>query len=158
MRRLLLHTEVNDGAVIPIWEDVRPGDVAVLKEVMKSRRAHPSSEGLPPLEVSYARVPITAEHPPDFSDFGALIALALSTDMASTPIVLNDQLGRGRASLAAVILVLVQNWLHRDRERAPTAPKMIQRSQSLSRIAGVGDAGMSEAPIRRQSYQVINSA
>ena len=118
MRRLLLHTEVNDGAVIPIWEDVRPGDVAVLKEVMKSRRAHPSSEGLPPLEVSYARVPITAEHPPDFSDFGALIALALSTDMASTPIVLNDQLGRGRASLAAVILVLVQNWLHRDRERA----------------------------------------
>ncbi|VDC06830.1 unnamed protein product [Peniophora sp. CBMAI 1063] len=152
--KLLLHTEVNDGAVIPVWEDARPGDVAVLKEVMNSRRTHPSSDGLPPLEVSYVRIPITAEHPPDFSDFGALIALALSTDMANTPVVLNDQLGRGRASLAAVILVLVQNWLHRDRET--TAP-MLQRSQSMSRISGVGDAGMNETPIRRQSYQVINN-
>ncbi|KZV73066.1 hypothetical protein PENSPDRAFT_575124 [Peniophora sp. CONT] len=156
--KLLLHTEVNDGAVIPVWEDARPGDIAVMKEVMNSRRTHSSADGLSSLDVSYVRVPITAEHPPDFSDFGALIALALSTDMASTPIVLNDQLGRGRSSLAAVILILIQNWLHRDRGRtAPTAPKMIQRSQSMSRINGVGDAGMNEAPIRRQSYQVINN-
>jgi hypothetical protein len=37
--RLLLHTETADGAVIPVWENVSPGGVAVLKEVMANRSA-----------------------------------------------------------------------------------------------------------------------
>ena len=36
--RLLLHTETSDGSVIPIWEEVRSEDVAVLKDVMARRK------------------------------------------------------------------------------------------------------------------------
>ncbi|KAH9958205.1 hypothetical protein BC827DRAFT_614600 [Russula dissimulans] len=32
--KLLLHTETPDGSVIPVWEEVRLGDVAVVKDVI----------------------------------------------------------------------------------------------------------------------------
>ena len=95
--RLLLHSETPDGSVIPVWEEVRPGDIAVLKDVMNSRRSPQEHT-----ELHYTRVPITAEKPPDFTDFNELIGLALSTNMAHTPIVVNDQLGLGRSTLTSV--------------------------------------------------------
>ena len=95
--RLLLHTETPDGSVIPVWEEVRPGNVAVMKDAMSACKA--SYEDV---DVYYRRVPITAERSPDFSDFGELIAVMLGRNMTHTPIVVNDQLGRGRSTLTSV--------------------------------------------------------
>jgi hypothetical protein len=95
--RLLLHTETPDGSVVPVWEEVRPGDVAVMKDVMSACKASHDD-----VDVYYRRVPITAERPPDFSDFSELIAVMLSPNMTHTPIVVNDQLGRGRSTLTSV--------------------------------------------------------
>lgn len=95
--RLLLHTETPDGSVIPVWEEVRPGDVAVMKDVMSACKLSYDD-----VDVYYRRVPITAERPPDFSDFSDLIAVMVGPNMTHTPIVVNDQLGRGRSTLTSV--------------------------------------------------------
>jgi hypothetical protein len=95
--RLLLHTETPDGSVIPVWEEVRPGNVAVMKDVMSTCKASYND-----VDVFYRRVPITAERSPDFSDFGELFAVMLGPNMTHTPIVVNDQLGRGRSTLTSV--------------------------------------------------------
>ncbi len=104
--RLLLHTETPDGSVIPVWEEVLPGNVAVMKDVMSACKASYDD-----IDVFYRRVPITAERSPDFSDFGELIAVMLGQNMTHTPIVVNDQLGRGRSTLTSVGV----NW----RKRCP---------------------------------------
>ncbi len=83
--------------MIPVWEEVRPGDVAVMKDVMSARKVSYDD-----VDVCYRRVPITAERPPDFSDFSDLIAVMLGPNMTHTPIVVNDQLGRGRSTLTSV--------------------------------------------------------
>ena len=109
------------------------------------------------VELQYKRVPITAERPPDFSDFSELIALAVSANMAHIPIVVNDQLGRGRSTLTTIILVLIQRWLSGTR-LIPTTPRFDRRMSSMTSSVSAEDlAGMNEVPIRRQSYQVINS-
>lgn len=92
----MLHTETSDGSVIPVWEEVQPEDVAVLKDIMASRQ---SGVGI---EVQYARIPITAERPPDMTDIGELMELVVRTDFLSTAIVVNCQLGRGRSTLTSV--------------------------------------------------------
>lgn len=95
--RLLLHTETPDGSVIPVWEEVRPGNVAVMKDAMSACKASYDD-----VDVFYRRVPITAERSPDFSDFSELFAVMLGPNMTHTPIVVNDQLGRGRSTLTSV--------------------------------------------------------
>ena len=93
--RLLLHAETEDGTVIPVWEDVEPGNVVVLKDIMEQRR---DAYGI---ELIYDRIPITAERPPDFNDLTEMIDLVLRSSF-DTPIVVNCQLGRGRSTLASV--------------------------------------------------------
>ncbi|KAL0572602.1 hypothetical protein V5O48_009363 [Marasmius crinis-equi] len=93
--RLLLHTETEDGTVIPVWEDVESRNVVVLKDIMESRR---DTYGV---ELIYDRIPITAEHPPDSNDLSELIDLVLRSSF-DTPIVVNCQLGRGRNLLRVV--------------------------------------------------------
>ena len=95
--RLLLHTETADGSVIPIWEEVQSEDVDVLKNVMASRQT--AANGF---ELCHIRIPITAEHPPDFSDLSELIDVVVNNDSSNTPIVVNCQLGRGRSTLTSV--------------------------------------------------------
>ena len=104
--RLLLHTETSDGSVIPVWEEVQPEDVAVLKDIMASRQSGHK------LDVQYTRIPITAERPPDMSDISELMELVVSTDFMSTAIVVNCQLGRGRSTLTSVSIVL-NRWIFR---------------------------------------------
>ena len=91
---LLLHTEISDGAVVPIWEEVQNKDVVVLKDIMAARRE---------LNLQYNRIPITAETPPDYSDLKELIEVVLCTP-PDTPIIVNCQLGRGRSTLVSVRL------------------------------------------------------
>ncbi|THH28320.1 hypothetical protein EUX98_g5857 [Antrodiella citrinella] len=80
--RLLLHTETSDGTVIPVWEEVAPSDVSVLKDVMASRCLVDGQ-----VEVNYARIPITAERPPDYSDLTELMDVVLKHNTSDTPIV-----------------------------------------------------------------------
>jgi len=95
--RLLLHTETQDGSVVPIWEDARPVNISVMKERMASRKH--LAEGV---ELVYARIPITAEKVPDFGDLSELMDVVIRTHASETPIVLNCQLGRGRSTLTSV--------------------------------------------------------
>lgn len=96
-RRLLLHTETPDGSVIPVWEEVVGENVMVLKDVMADRKHLPDR-----VELAYARIPITSERPPDFTDLSELIEVMIRSKTTSAPIVINCQLGRGRSTLTSV--------------------------------------------------------
>lgn len=150
--RVLLHTETTDGSVIPVWEDVQPANVAVLKDIMASRQ---SNSGV---EVQYARIPITSEHPPDFADISELMDLVVRNESANTAIVVNCQLGRGRSTLTTVIILLIQQWLRENRQLDQTSSRIISRSRSLSITSVPGtDIFGEELVNKRHSYQVINS-
>jgi hypothetical protein len=109
--RILLHTEKADD-VVPIWEEADIESVELLKDVMLYKAANSQ-----PLRLQYHRVPITAEQvsaltdakgspsrqqAPDFSDIGDLLQVVIKSDLDNTPIILNDQLGRGRSTIASV--------------------------------------------------------
>jgi len=81
--------------VVPIWEEVQPEDVLVLKDIMAARLNNKD------FSLQYNRIPITAEKPPDYADLKELIEVVLRTS-PNTPIVVNCQLGRGRSTLASV--------------------------------------------------------
>ena len=98
--RLLLHSEARDGSVVPVWEEVDPENVLVLKEVMAKR--HNLAGGV---DLNYARIPITAEKPPDFSDLSELIDVVIRNNASNTPMVINCQLGRGRSTLTSVSVI-----------------------------------------------------
>lgn len=140
--QLLLHTETPDGTVVPVWEDVREEDVMVLKDVMASRP-----------EVHYVRVPITAERSPDFSDLSQLIDIVLRCSR-DTPLVVNCQLGRGRSTMASIILLLIRQWLDAHRT-VPTTPRGPRRRGSLLSMSNATEAP--EPTKNRHSYQVINN-
>ncbi|KAF9067827.1 inositol hexakisphosphate-domain-containing protein [Rhodocollybia butyracea] len=150
--KLLLHSETQDGTVVPVWEDVDPANVVVLRDIMESRR-HAFG-----VELVYDRIPITAERPPDFSDLNELIdaVLRCSTD---TPIVVNCQLGRGRSTLASIILTLIRQWLDTNRPKTPTTPR-INPMFILSMSPAVPNSAQDtekQPPKQRTSYQIINN-
>ncbi|KAF8628035.1 hypothetical protein AX15_004150 [Amanita polypyramis BW_CC] len=148
--RLLLHTETADGAVVPVWEEVKDEDVMVLKDIMASRQ---DEDGV---QLQYARIPITAEGPPDFSDLNELIGVSLRVSR-DTPIVVNCQLGRGRSTLASIILVLLRRWLDQpDTGTAPTSPRAY-RSQPLPPVPSLVLDPLKSTTKNRYSYQVINN-
>jgi hypothetical protein len=95
--RLLLHTETSSGSVIPVWENASPESVETIKDIMAARRAV-----APGLELVHARIPLTAERPPDFSDIADFMEVVMRSDSVNTPIVVNCQLGRGRSTLTSV--------------------------------------------------------
>lgn len=95
--RLLLHTETKDGTIVPIWEDVRPEEVKVLKDIMAQREQAENHTRL-----YYRRIPITSEKPPDFSDLSDLMDVVIRTYSSNTPIILNCQLGMGRSTMTSV--------------------------------------------------------
>ncbi|KAF8199666.1 inositol hexakisphosphate-domain-containing protein [Pholiota molesta] len=142
--RILLHTETSDGTVIPIWEEVKPENVLVLRDIMASLRESNN------ISLQYTRIPITAEKPPDYSDLKDLIDVVLRT-APNTPIVVNCQLGRGRSTLASIILLLIRQWLQIHRPTTPNTPSL-GRSLSMSMTL----TEPMKAPIRA-SYQVINN-
>ncbi|KAI9463218.1 inositol hexakisphosphate-domain-containing protein [Lactarius psammicola] len=150
--KLLLHTETTDGSVIPVWEEVRPGNVAVMKDVMTACKGSNIS-----VDVFYRRVPITAERQPDFSDFSELIAVMLGPHMAHTPIVVNDQLGRGRSTLTSIILILLEQWLARPLPPSVSRRPSISHPHSMLSSVLSHDGLSGDPPLRRQSFQVINN-
>ena len=76
--------------------------------------------------------------------------ICLRTDLDSTAIVLNDQLGRGRSSTTAIIVLLIQRWLKQARqaqEDMRTSQIRLRPSTKKQQIMGPP----------RQSWQIINS-
>ncbi|KAI5118140.1 hypothetical protein M0805_001739 [Coniferiporia weirii] len=149
--RLLLHTETRDGTVIPVWDEVRPEAVEVLREIMRTRER--MEDGT---RVHYRRIPITAEKPPDFSDLSELMDVVIRSHSSNTPIILNCQLGRGRSTMTSIIILLIQQWLqtdqNRSRQRLSHSPSMyLRRSNSFY------DANSAQSDSNRHSYQVINN-
>ncbi|KAF5367062.1 hypothetical protein D9758_003884 [Tetrapyrgos nigripes] len=195
--RILLHTETEDGNVVPVWEEVRSEDVLVLKDIMEARRTFKKTNpgnasavdgssilgpGLPPLshghghghcdkdiigaddvELIYDRIPITSERPPDFTDLQEMIDVVLRRSSSDTPIVVNCQLGRGRSTLASIILTLIRQWLESNRLKTPTTPKAMKRSLSMAPVTPItpaaekSDAIAGHQKIYRRSYQIINN-
>ncbi|KXN91655.1 Paladin [Leucoagaricus sp. SymC.cos] len=143
--RVLLHTETADGAVVPVWEEIQPENVAVLKDIMESRNNVDSTV------LQYNRIPVTAEKPPDFTDLSEMIEVVMRAS-SNTPIVVNCQLGGGRSTLASILLVLIRQWFEVQVSATPT----IQRSMSMSFHENIAMAGgVKQKP--RKSYQVINN-
>jgi len=76
--------------------------------------------------------------------------ICMRTDLESTAIVLNDQLGRGRSSTTAVIVLLIQRWLKQGRHvHEDMRSSLLRQRATLKRQQTMG------AP--RQSWQIINS-
>ncbi|ODO07006.1 hypothetical protein I350_04372 [Cryptococcus amylolentus CBS 6273] len=142
--RVLLHTETADGQVVPVWESVDKQDVTSLRELM-DEAAHASKE----VQLNFVRIPITSESSPDFHDITEIVELCMRTDLSSTAIILNDQLGRGRSSTTSVIVLLIQRWLKDGRSR-------IRRTPSRSRTrSSRKNTTVDQSP--KTSWQVINS-
>ncbi|KZT67481.1 hypothetical protein DAEQUDRAFT_729142 [Daedalea quercina L-15889] len=152
--KLLLHAETPDGSVIPVWEDVESQNVSVLKDIMAARRYIDDST-----ELAYARIPITAERPPDFTDLSELIDVMVRDSASRAPIVINCQLGRGRSTMTAVVLLLIQQWLEKAAEQyAGQSPRKSTRClPSTMSVPQVDSLNFGAQHRPRQSYQVINN-
>lgn len=126
--RLLLHSEDAHGDIFPQWQEVQADDIATLRDVMakvaqevKEGSLTVSTESTPPFQEStldvgefdFRRIPFTAEKPPDYEDMTVLFQAVLRAQ--SSAIINNCQLGRGRSTLASVIVLLVARWLHKHK-------------------------------------------
>lgn len=117
--RLLLHSEDANGDIFPVWQEVQNDDVKTLQDVMNSVSEEVKSMALPAhqgsgsyiRELEFRRIPFTAEKPPDYEDLTALLQVVLRA--RGSAIVTNCQLGRGRSTLASVLVLLVANWLRK---------------------------------------------
>lgn len=132
--------------MVPVWDEADPKDIAVPKEIMSSQ--------VDDVDIAYTRIPITSERPPDFSDIEAMADVVIRTDSERTPIILNCQLGRGRSTIASIVVLLLQEWLKSSRGRGPSrTPRRGMTMLSLS--SRERDAPKKLPP--RVSYQIINS-
>nr|XP_019043261.1 hypothetical protein I302_07836 [Kwoniella bestiolae CBS 10118]OCF22191.1 hypothetical protein I302_07836 [Kwoniella bestiolae CBS 10118] len=147
--RVLLHTETADGEVVPVWESVDACDVASIREVMDDVAARSKD-----VHLQFVRIPITSESSPDFHDITEILDLCMRTDLTKSAVILNDQLGRGRSSTTAVIVLLIQQWLKSGRSRGSSAYSLTPNTPSRSRPPPLKKSTMSTP---RTSWQVINS-
>ena len=86
--RILLHTELEDGSVAPIWETIEsPTNVKTLREIMDDVVKTTD------VDLSYYRIPITAEKAPDFSDIREIVEIVSQLDVENSAIIVNCQLG-----------------------------------------------------------------
>lgn len=145
--------------MVPVWESASPSSIETIKDVLAARKTV-----APGVELVHARIPLTAERPPDFSDIADLMDIVTRTDGGtSVPVVLNCQLGRGRSTLASTILLLIMDWLHSSMSARSLSRNisMDQRHGIMSRSVSAytqEDPNSSHVDIaRRHSYQIINS-
>ena len=84
-----------------------------------------------------------------FRDLTELLDLYMRADLETSAFILNDQLGRGRSSTTAVIVLLIQRWLRRDREQSSEQP--------LAKGEDGHARARSTAAMSKTSWQIINS-
>ena len=141
--KLLLHTETEDGTVVPMWEDAAPTDIATVQGVMDS-----VANSLPgDVQLVFRRLPITAEKSLELPDVMDLLNTVLSVYEESSPIIVNCQLGRGRTTLVSVYVLLIERWIQVVR---PGSDRCLL-------LPLPGSAPNGEDPAQRLSYHVTNS-
>lgn len=87
-----------------------------------------------------------------FHDITELLNLCMRSNLSSSAIILNDQLGRGRSSTTAVIILLIQRWLkegHRQKLQTPRTPSRSRPPMLRKSTAAAGSTST--------SWQIINS-
>ncbi|PWN22032.1 hypothetical protein BCV69DRAFT_281942 [Microstroma glucosiphilum] len=170
--RLLLHSEDENGTVYPVWAEVQADDVQTLQDVMATVAGEIESGTIPlgpssaedaphdaghgsagSAELMFRRIPLTAEKSADLEDVGSILETVLRAQGNLSSIVINCQLGRGRSTLASVIVLLISQWLHKH----SSGPSESQTSR-LAELDG-DDEQAEEAPQSRPrlSYHLINS-
>lgn len=105
--KLLLHTETEDGTIVPLWEDVEPSDIATVQGVMDQMALSLPKD----VKLVFRRIPITAERSLEPSDVNDLIRVVLYSYNVRLPIVVNCQLGRGRTTLVSILILLIERWM-----------------------------------------------
>lgn len=87
-----------------------------------------------------------------FHDITELLNLCMRSNLSSSAIILNDQLGRGRSSTTAVIVFLIQRWLKEGRNQKTQNPRTPSRSRPPMLRKSTTASGSA-----RTSWQIINS-
>ncbi|KAJ3366786.1 hypothetical protein GGF32_003430 [Allomyces javanicus] len=125
--RVLVHVEQDAPAtgkavVAPLWEEAMADHVQTLRAVVNvlGFEHHP---------MTFYRVPITAEAPPDDADLDTLVDI-VARHAPDAAIVVNDQVGIGRTTVAMVVVALIRNWLRGHTAR--TTPDPLLPSVSTS--------------------------
>ncbi|SPO31624.1 uncharacterized protein UTRI_06346_B [Ustilago trichophora] len=152
--RLLLHTETSDGTVIPIWEEANPSDVDTVQEIMTNI----GTDFKDKVQLRFRRIPMTAEKPPDFSDISELLSTVLQANVERQPIVLNCQLGRGRSTMTAVLILMIARWLKQGQSKLPESKLQEVRDDDESSTKGNGDEDHSDGLRLSPSAQDSGSA
>lgn len=157
--RLLLHSETTEGEIFPQWKEVQADDVSTLQDIMTniSRELkggvaislEPESSARAAGDLTFRRIPFTAERPPDFEDMGTLLQTVLRAHGSS--IINNCQLGRGRSTLASVIVLLISQWLQKN--SSAYADPADSSLLSKTGIDGVNNKKNKSRP----NYHLINS-
>lgn len=124
--KILLHTEIENGTIVPIWEDCTPNAVLSLNEAMElvrremlssSSTIEEGSQDILPngsravFNLTYVRNPQTAESTPEATDLDSLIRILKDVDLKTTSVVLNCQIGLGRSTLGTITTSLIMSWL-----------------------------------------------
>ena len=108
--RLLLHTETEEGMLVPVWEEAEAMDVETVAEIMAANR-HVALDEKTQTTLEFRRIPITAEKMPEPRDMSEILNVVLKSRVEASPIILNDQLGRGRSTLTSVIVLMISEWV-----------------------------------------------
>lgn len=165
---ILLHTETAAGKVVPVWVEAAPADVQTVAEVMAAQASDMAelatglesdsgsgeddtisspavvgeSDEDAPTKLAFRRIPITSERMPDAKDVDDMLVAIFKARMASSPIVVNDQLGRGRSTLASVIVTMVSDWVDGadTLEEHASVPEMSGQGPKIP-LAGSDDSG-----------------
>lgn len=133
-----------------------------------------ASEGdeVAPTKLAFRRIPITSERMPDATDMDDLLVNIFHARVGSSPIIVNDQLGRGRSTLTSIIVSMVSDWvdgadiLEEDASvpeitggQAPRNP-LPGRDDSATPSSGRGPRNRPPTPADKRQplqYRIINS-
>ena len=134
--RILVHTEVSEGVVVPQWEEVSSENVLTLREAMSLANNDTSRQKL-----HYHRIPMTAEEVPDAADLDLLLKVIGQYEHSSTEFVLNCQIGVGRSTFGTIIGMLILNWL-RASPLPTTVPQNTYEYQVIYTLLRVIKSGL----------------
>lgn len=109
------------------------------------------------LDLVFKRIPMTSERPPDSSDLREIMRLVINTDWDTTAFVLNDQLGRGRSTVASVIILLTQAWLQKQRSRSETLQRVQTHEEEDAVISGESIVQRSRPTLQHSSTKVARA-
>ncbi|KAI8918923.1 inositol hexakisphosphate-domain-containing protein [Entophlyctis helioformis] len=100
------------------------------------------------VQITYFRVPTTAETPPDAADIDAIVQILSRQEFLSSSIILNCQIGLGRSTTGTVIASLVLKWLRRGGARPGTPSAGSMTNMNGLGVHAAGDDGVATPSAR----------